>query len=363
MYKRLNTNVVSMHIPAFGNRYLIDSGGHVFDTVKNTLLELVDGMVTLVGDNCCISTDPRVLLYFCFSNSCLDFVHWSKFTAFIYSNDCSKPLVERIFIRPPVGGFSTDGVHYYIVGYSRYSITRDGKIYSKISKRYLSTHLAGTGYYSAGLQPDLGQRRVETVHRLLGLAFLEYPDTISKLDINHIDCDKTNNRLNNIEWVTRSGNNLHAVENGLNTQAMPIELRWPSTGAVKSYPSISMAARAVGVKATTMQVRVKSRGQTIYPEGFQVRAANEKLAWDLSLKHRAGVSRAVFIRCLVRDVIYNFSSASRAALFLDISPAHLLYRLGNSLVYTHGTYIISYNESIVQLSSQDNCCSLIAGKR
>ena len=52
------------------------------------------------------------------------------------------------------------------------------------------------------------------VHRLVAEAFItnmnDYPQ------VNHIDCDKTNNKIDNLEWCTNSQNHIHASKNGLN---------------------------------------------------------------------------------------------------------------------------------------------------
>jgi len=48
-----------------------------------------------------------------------------------------------------------------------------------------------------------------TVHRLVAFAFLGPPPT-SDHEINHIDGDRTNNRVTNLEWVTRQENAVHA---------------------------------------------------------------------------------------------------------------------------------------------------------
>lgn len=57
-----------------------------------------------------------------------------------------------------------------------------------------------------------GQSRRFAAHRLVAMAFLENPD--NKPEINHKDCNRKNNRADNLEWVTRQENVNHAVVNG-----------------------------------------------------------------------------------------------------------------------------------------------------
>jgi len=69
------------------------------------------------------------------------------------------------------------------------------------------------GYMTVGL--TVNNKKVNKyVHRLVAQAFIinnnNYPQ------VNHINCNKTNNRMDNLEWCTNSQNHIHASKNGLN---------------------------------------------------------------------------------------------------------------------------------------------------
>lgn len=73
--------------------------------------------------------------------------------------------------------------------------------------------LGTTGYLNVALQNKTLRKR-EKIHRLVAAAFIGPP---GKLDVNHIDGNKLNNRLENLEYVTRSENLKHAFRLGLAT--------------------------------------------------------------------------------------------------------------------------------------------------
>lgn len=51
------------------------------------------------------------------------------------------------------------------------------------------------------------------VHRLVAQAFI--PNPLNKSEVNHLDGNRTNNHISNLEWVTSTENSIHAVNSGL----------------------------------------------------------------------------------------------------------------------------------------------------
>lgn len=97
-----------------------------------------------------------------------------------------------------------------------------------------------TGYPVAQLCRN-GKQRLRPIHRLVAEAFIPNPNNYPV--VNHLDGNKLNNNVSNLEWCTYKRNSVHAVEIGLNKckkRVMNVD-----TGEV--YESESEAAIAVGM--------------------------------------------------------------------------------------------------------------------
>jgi hypothetical protein len=99
-----------------------------------------------------------------------------------------------------------------VVGYEGYYIISNyGNLINKCSKKlkpfithgYLYYHLSKKGKYSHA-----------RAHRLVAIAFIPNPDNLPY--INHKDCNKQNNFVENLEWCTAQHNSKHAFDNGRN---------------------------------------------------------------------------------------------------------------------------------------------------
>lgn len=99
------------------------------------------------------------------------------------------------------------------IGADEYCITSKGRVYSLKSKRFLNLQYNDNGYTCVTLRID-GKTKTLRVHRLVALTYLK--DTYFEgAHVNHKDGDKTNNCVDNLEWVNRSENMLHAYSKGL----------------------------------------------------------------------------------------------------------------------------------------------------
>ena len=99
-----------------------------------------------------------------------------------------------------------------IEGFPDYQITSHGRVFSLKSGKMneLKQRKNNRGYLMANLRKD-NKHYCKTVHRLVAQAFILNPE--NKTDVNHIDEDKTNNHVSNLEWVTHKENCNHGTRN------------------------------------------------------------------------------------------------------------------------------------------------------
>ena len=90
-----------------------------------------------------------------------------------------------------------------IKGFEDYQITDDGRVWSKKNKRYLKLQKTTPGYCKVSLSKN-GNVYQKQVHRLVAETFISNPDNLPQ--VNHRDEDKTNNRVENLEYCSKEYN-------------------------------------------------------------------------------------------------------------------------------------------------------------
>lgn len=92
-----------------------------------------------------------------------------------------------------------------IKGHTGYFIDTNGVIYNSHGKIIKPRIRKSTGYYAVVLYKP---KKSHYVHRLIAEHFIDNPN--NKNQVNHKDGDKSNNTIDNLEWVTHSENELHS---------------------------------------------------------------------------------------------------------------------------------------------------------
>lgn len=154
-----------------------------------------------------------------------------------------------------------------ISGWQDYEVSTAGHVRRKVNNHYIVMKpWINSGYYTVRLSNN-NFSEDWLVHRLVAITFIANPE--NKAEVNHIDGNKLNNHLENLEWVTKSENAKHAWKLGL------------------SYRTDEAKARATeaSVKKTSVPIFCHQTNM-LYPS---ISAASRKLNLDVSRVHYASI--------------------------------------------------------------------------
>lgn len=110
---------------------------------------------------------------------------------------------KRLLIKKEKMKKDLEGITYKEIPFNKnYYCTNDGRIYTKYMYRWKKTQKNNQGYMTVSLE-----KKGYLVHRIVAITFLDNSDKLPV--VNHIDCCKSNNHVDNLEWVTQSDNCKH----------------------------------------------------------------------------------------------------------------------------------------------------------
>lgn len=128
----------------------------------------------------------------------------------------------------------------------RVVMRKDGKPLT-VHERILKAYKNEDGYLLVRLSGN-GKERAASVHRFVAETFIPNPG--NKPQVNHINEDKTNNCVNNLEWVTNIENVNHGTWNERRIASVQKQVTVISPGGEVSHiESISDAAKFMGLKS------------------------------------------------------------------------------------------------------------------
>lgn len=131
--------------------------------------------------------------------------------------------------------------YYCLPNSNDYVINGAGNILKNSTGLPVPTHVSPYGYVIVCLFID-GQWKGHRLHRVVATVFIGRPSRhldkdYSVLHVNHIDGNKLNNSVENLEWCTSTENNRHARQAGLINHDKPVLIRNIITNEVSEIPS------------------------------------------------------------------------------------------------------------------------------
>lgn len=158
-----------------------------------------------------------------------------------------------------------------IEDFPNYEVSNQGRVRNMKTGNMLTVKIGRDGHYSSVFLCNNGHENTQRVHRLVAEAFLgKRPGMM----VNHIDGDKLNNNVDNLEWCTAKENNIHAIKSGLNHpgayQKRPIEV--VETGEI--FDGVCECANAVGGDFRNVYAALNGQRHTV--NGLHFRYADKQ---------------------------------------------------------------------------------------
>lgn len=196
-------------------------------------------------------------------------------------------------------------------------LMKNGKIHPSVM---LKPYTLKIGYPSVNLYNGTKKGKTVYVHRLVAQAFIPNPNNLPF--INHIDGDKTNNNIENLEWCTCKENNIHAHRKLFSCQA---GIKCIETGVI--YHSIREASERTDIPYQKIKFCVEGIVYSETAGGYHWEYYGKSPRETSSTQKRP-------VRCLTTGE--SFSSILEAARQTHCYPSHIIRCCNGKLKHCNG---------------------------
>ena len=155
--------------------------------------------------------------------------------------------------------------------------------YNHTGKEKILTPISNSrGYLSVGLSKN-GKCTLERINRIVGLTFIPIPEhlkhlPLDKLEVDHIDGNKENNRLENMRWSDRSGNERNPITIKRISQSLVnnpklsqpvVQIDKNTNEVIKEWSSMAEAERQLGIRQANIPACCRGVNKAKSAGGFK----------------------------------------------------------------------------------------------
>lgn len=148
---------------------------------------------------------------------------------------------------------------------TEYEISTHGDIRNIVTRTIRKCNKDRSGYLKMVVL-NMNKRYITIYpHRLVAKTFIPHDEL--RTTVNHIDGDKTNNDISNLEWSTSHENTMHAIKTGLMPKATrhdkEVVIQMTTEGKfIEAYANANTASKLSGVSSTAMYCAITGRSKT-----------------------------------------------------------------------------------------------------
>jgi len=335
-----------LDVPMSAHRYSIDING----TVKGRDSEIIEPTLDENGEKVLWlplwdgwrSYKVAEILLFTFKPTNVPISYWNRLSVMFADGNPKNIHPANLVWKHPIGLVSKRYPnHAFIPCFTKYVISKEGEVINFLKGNVIAPTIRHNGYVSLGIASDIRTKHQQAFkpkrHRLVALAWLDYPRNAEELVVNHIDSIPGNDSVSNLEWATYKENTTHAINMGRwRTKAIlrDVFVFNATTGKIKKYQSIPSCAKSINLPRETIISRLNRSHTKIYPGHLQFSYTNDHDDWQVTsseeqkaLEEKWGAE--VLIRNAKTGEIRIFNTISEASTFLNVTTeaiTHLVYK-------------------------------------
>ena len=219
---------------------------------------------------------------------------------------------------------------YNIPNITNYKINKHGDVYSINTKKYIKPIKTPRGYVSYVLYSN-NKRITMFRHRLLCMTFKPNNDK-TKNEVDHINGIRGDDRLSNLEWVTRKENVRRYHKNKTKLQLKPVIVKFCKTGEVKEYTSHYEAAKCLGLHRYEILRRISLGESHMHVDYTFIKwkdnhNAFPKITDPEDYRKLSARTNEIVIFNHITNEYRTFSKMKLACNFLNIAPSTLSWKI------------------------------------
>lgn len=194
-----------------------------------------------------------------------------------------------------------------------FEINKIGVIRNIKTKEVVNQFLDKDGYPIVKLRLPGGYSHT-SVHKLVALTFIK--NECDKPQINHIDGNKLNNSVSNLEWVTAKENISHSYDTLLNSNTTHLLVLDHLTGKEKKFRSIKLLSKLIKVHLSTLMPLIQHSDRNPVLNRYTIKIVNE----DLLLKrfNTINFGRPVFVYDHLNEQTTKYQSVLLASYYTSL---------------------------------------------
>lgn len=209
----------------------------------------------------------------------------------------------------------------------RYFISRTGDILSLVfdTPKLIKSFLSGSGYFIVRLANKDGKQKTIPIHRLVVMAYILESDVWPENTVtDHVNGNKTDNRVENLELVTNQENLKRAFfKGGYINRYTPIKARNWKTKEILEFESCNACERHIGLCKDLIKRSDRiNNPHKVFPEGWQYCSPNQDFP-DTNLIFLNEIERPISVKNIQTTEEYDFDTLTAAAKYLNLGVSTL----------------------------------------